>query len=99
MKKIRNKETGKIYEIADGAIYPEWAYEVVKDDDIKVGEPKVEVEFEETEESAKEAEAVAEKAEEPAEKTVEETPKTSTKKSKAKKPAKGVKKDEEDKRD
>lgn len=40
--RIRNKETGVVYEIAEGAIYPEASYEIVNDAEIKVGEPKVE---------------------------------------------------------
>lgn len=77
--KIRNKQNGKIFEIADGALYPKGAYTIVEekndDDKIKVGEPKVETEIietlEETEgeaeaETEKEAETVAEiKAKEP----------------------------------
>lgn len=50
--KIRHKETGKIVEIMEGAIYPEQFYEkVTEDDDIKVGEPKVEYVIEEYEDS------------------------------------------------
>ena len=45
---IRNKETGKTFEIMEGALYPESSYEQVKDDNIKVGEPKVEFEIETT---------------------------------------------------
>lgn len=48
MKRIRSKETGKIFEIMEGALYPEDFYEEIKDDDIKVGKPKVEFEIEET---------------------------------------------------
>lgn len=49
--KIRNKQTGQIFEVMKGTLYPS-SYEEVKDvqadiERIKVGEPKVEYEIEE----------------------------------------------------
>ena len=43
--KIRNKETGQVFEVMEGSIYPSF-FEEVKDEDIKVGEPTVEFEIE-----------------------------------------------------
>ena len=47
--KIRNKETGQVFEVLAGTLYPSF-FEEVKDDEIKVGEPKVEFEIEEVKE-------------------------------------------------
>ena len=47
--KIRNKQTGQIFEVVAGTRYPSF-FEEVKDDEIKVGEPKVEFEIEELKE-------------------------------------------------
>lgn len=47
--KIRNKLTGQIFEVVAGTLYPSF-FEEVTDDDIKIGEPKVEFEIEETKE-------------------------------------------------
>ena len=44
--KIRNKNTGQIFEVVAGTLYPSF-FEEVKDDDIKIGEPKIEFEIEE----------------------------------------------------
>ena len=38
--KIRNKETGQTFEVVKGTLYPSF-FEEVKDEEIKVGEPKV----------------------------------------------------------
>lgn len=43
--KIRNKQTGQIFEVVAGTLYPSW-FEEVKDEEIKVGEPKIEFEIE-----------------------------------------------------
>lgn len=45
--KIRNKQTGQVFEILDGALYAKNIFEEITDDDIKVGEPTVEYEIEE----------------------------------------------------
>lgn len=44
--KIRNKRTGQIFEVVAGTLYPSF-FEEVKDDEIKIGEPKIEFEIEE----------------------------------------------------
>ena len=44
--KIRNKTTGQIFEVLAGTLYAKNIFEEVTDDDIKVGEPKVEFEVE-----------------------------------------------------
>lgn len=44
--KIRNKTTGQIFEVLAGTLYAKNIFEEVTDDDIKVGEPKVEFEIE-----------------------------------------------------
>ena len=46
--KIRNKKTGQIFEVVKGTLYPSF-FEEVKDEEIKVGEPKVEYVIEEPE--------------------------------------------------
>lgn len=43
--KIRNKKTGQVFEVVEGTLYPSF-FEEVKDDEIKVGEPKIEFEIE-----------------------------------------------------
>lgn len=51
--KIRNKRTGQIFEVVAGTLYPSFFEEVKdepKDDQIKVGEPKVEYVVEELKE-------------------------------------------------
>ena len=87
--RIRNKKTGQIFEVMAGTLYPKF-YEEVKDDEIKVGEPKVEFEIEETPDEPVEPETPAEP--EKTEEVVEEKPKTTTKKSKTKKTTKKGKK-------
>lgn len=52
--KIRNKQTGQIFEVLPGTLYAKNLFEEVKDDDIKVGEPKVEFEIEEEKEEKEE---------------------------------------------
>ncbi len=44
--KIRNKFTGQVHEVLENSLYAKNIFEEVKDDDIKVGEPKVEYEIE-----------------------------------------------------
>lgn len=66
--KIRNKHTGQVFEVVAGTLYPSF-FEEVTDDDIKIGEPKVEYEIEET-------------PEEPVEEKPKKTTKKTTKKSK-----------------
>ena len=44
--KIRNKTTGQIFEVLPGTLYAKNVFEEVKDEEIKVGEPKVEFEIE-----------------------------------------------------
>ena len=51
--KIRNKKTGQIFEVIEGTLYPSF-FEEVKDEEIKVGEPKVEYVIEEPQEEPKE---------------------------------------------
>ena len=43
--KIRNKNTGQIFEVVAGTLYPSF-FEEVTDEEIKVGEPKIEFEIE-----------------------------------------------------
>lgn len=52
--KVRNKLTGQVFEVIPGSLMPDF-FEEVTDDDIKVGEPKVEFEIEETQEPKKPA--------------------------------------------
>lgn len=59
--KIRNKLTGQIFEVMKGTLYPDF-FEEVKDEEIKVGEPKVEFEIEEVKEEPKPAKKPAKKA-------------------------------------
>ena len=51
--KIRNKTTGQIFEVLPGTLYAANIFEEVKDDEIKIGEPKVEFEIEEIKEEPK----------------------------------------------
>ena len=48
--KIRNKQTGQIFEVLPGTLYAKNIFEEVTDDDIKVGEPKIEFEIKEEKE-------------------------------------------------
>lgn len=48
--KIRNKITKQVFEVLPGTLYAKNIFEEVKDDEIKVGEPKVEYEIEEIKE-------------------------------------------------
>lgn len=80
--KIRNKTTGQIFEVLPGTLYANNIFEEVKDDEIKIGEPKVEFEIEKTE---PEKEKVVSKKE------------TTTKKKTTKKTKKGAKKNDDTK--
>ena len=51
---VRNKNTGQVFEVIPGSLLPDF-FEEVTDDDIKVGEPKVEFEIEEAKEEKKPA--------------------------------------------
>lgn len=44
--KIRNKTTGQVFEVLAGTLYAKNIFEEVTDDEIKVGEPKIEFEIE-----------------------------------------------------
>ena len=50
--KIRNKNTGQIFEVVAGTLYPSF-FEEVKDEEIKIGEPKIEFEIEKPKEEPK----------------------------------------------
>lgn len=76
--RIRNKLTGQIFDVVSGTLYPDF-FEEVTDDEIKVGEPTVEFEIEETKE-----EVVEEKP--------KTTPKKAKAKKTTKKTTKGAKK-------
>lgn len=52
--KIRNKTTGQIFEVLAGTLYAKNIFEEVTDDEIKIGEPKVEFEIEQPKEEPKE---------------------------------------------
>lgn len=43
--KVRNIKTGQVFDVIPGSLLPDF-FEEVRDDDIKVGEPKVEFEIE-----------------------------------------------------
>ena len=73
--KIRNKLTGQIHEVLAGTLYAENIFEEVADDEIKVGEPKVEFEIEE----APEPEVKPKKATKKAKKGVKKNGNTKTK--------------------
>lgn len=60
--KIRNKNTGQVFELMDGSLYSENVFERVTDDDIKVGEPTVEYEIEETLDEKPKAKKTAKKS-------------------------------------
>ena len=51
--KIRNKITKQVFEVLPGTLYAKNIFEEVTDDDIKVGEPKVEYEITEEKEEVK----------------------------------------------
>ena len=75
--KIRNKKTGKVFEVMEGTRYPSF-FEEVKDEEIIVGEPKIEYIIEKTQaEQEKE-----EKVEKPAKKAKKVTKKKTAKKGK-----------------
>ncbi|MEE0887657.1 MAG: hypothetical protein U0L97_00400 [Candidatus Saccharimonadaceae bacterium] len=59
--KIRNKLTGQTFEVLAGTLYAKNIFEEVTDDEIKVGEPKVEFEIEEVKEEPKEEKKPAKK--------------------------------------
>lgn len=44
--KIRNKITGQIFEVLPGTLYAKNIFEEITEDEIKVGEPKIEFEIE-----------------------------------------------------
>lgn len=48
--KIRNKITKQVFEVLPGTLYAKNIFEEVTDEDIKVGEPKIEFEVEEIKE-------------------------------------------------
>lgn len=59
--KIRNKQTGQTFEVIAGTLYAKNIFEEVTDDEIKVGEPKVEFEIEEVKDEPKEVKKPAKK--------------------------------------
>lgn len=59
--KIRNKQTGQTFEVIAGTLYAKNIFEEVTDDEIKVGEPKVEFEIEEVKDEPKEEKKPAKK--------------------------------------
>lgn len=59
--KIRNKQTGQIFEVLAGTLYAKNIFEEVTDDEIKVGEPTVEFEIEEVKDEPKEKKKPAKK--------------------------------------
>ena len=59
--KIRNKQTGQIFEVLAGTLYAKNIFEEVTDDEIKVGEPTVEFEIEEVKDEPKEEKKPAKK--------------------------------------
>lgn len=59
--KIRNKQTGQTFEVIAGTLYAKNIFEEVTDDEIKVGEPKVEFEIEEIKDEPKEEKKPAKK--------------------------------------
>ncbi|MEE0887648.1 MAG: hypothetical protein U0L97_00355 [Candidatus Saccharimonadaceae bacterium] len=52
--KIRNKQTGQIFEVLAGTLYAKNIFEEVTDEEIKVGEPKIEFEIEEVKDEPEE---------------------------------------------
>lgn len=59
--KIRNKQTGQIFEVLAGTLYAKNIFEEVTDDEIKVGEPTIEFEIEEVKDEPKEEKKPAKK--------------------------------------
>lgn len=59
--KIRNKLTGQTFEVLAGTLYAKNIFEEVTDDEIKVGEPKVEFEIEEATDGPEEVKKPAKK--------------------------------------
>lgn len=59
--KIRNKQTGQTFEVLAGTLYAKNIFEEVTDDEIKVGEPKVEFEIEENKDEPEEVKKPAKK--------------------------------------
>ena len=59
--KIRNKLTGQTFEVLAGTLYAKNIFEEVTDDEIKVGEPKVEFEIEKVKDEPKEVKKPAKK--------------------------------------
>lgn len=59
--KIRNKQTGQTFEVLAGTLYAKNIFEEVTDDEIKVGEPKIEFEIEEIKDEPKEEKKPAKK--------------------------------------
>lgn len=59
--KIRNKQTGQVFEVLAGTLYAKNIFEEVTDDEIKVGEPTVEFEIEEVKDEPKEEKKPAKK--------------------------------------
>lgn len=59
--KIRNKQTGQIFEVLAGTLYAKNIFEEVTDEEIKVGEPKIEFEIEEVKDEPKEEKKSAKK--------------------------------------
>lgn len=76
--KIRNKRTGQVFEVMKGTLYPHF-YEEVKDEEIIVGEPKVEYIVEKTQ---AEQETEAKVVEKPAKKAKKSTKRKNSKKGK-----------------
>lgn len=66
--KIRNKETGQVFEVMEGTLYASF-FEEVKDEEIKVGEPKIEFEIEEAKEEPEKVEEKPVKAKKSTKKT------------------------------
>lgn len=59
--KIRNKQTGQTFEVLAGTLYAKNIFEEVTDEEIKVGEPKIEFEIEEVKDEPKEEKKPAKK--------------------------------------
>lgn len=67
--KIRNKETGEVHIVLEGTLYAKNIFEEVKDEEIKVGEPKIEYEIEEAKEEPEKVEEKPVKAKKSTKKT------------------------------
>ena len=52
VSKVRNTQTGQIFDVIPGSLLPDF-FEEVRDEEIKVGEPKVESEIEKPQEEPK----------------------------------------------